>query len=52
MNYTIARDEAICQMLDQNAIVCSFEDQVVEEKGDNKADGLTYTVYTPYKNGG
>jgi deoxyribodipyrimidine photo-lyase len=50
--YAIARDEAICQMLDQNAIVSySFKDQVVfEEKEITKADGLPYTVYTPYKN--
>lgn len=50
--YAIARDEAICQMLEQQAIVSySFKDQVIfEEKEIAKADGLPYTVYTPYKN--
>jgi deoxyribodipyrimidine photolyase len=28
----------------------SFKDQVIfEEKRNNKADGLPYTIYTPYK---
>jgi deoxyribodipyrimidine photo-lyase len=50
--YAIARDEAICQLLDENKIVSfSFKDQVIfEEKDITKADGLPYTVYTPYKN--
>jgi deoxyribodipyrimidine photo-lyase len=50
--YAIARDEAICELLDENKIVSfSFKDQVIfEEKDITKADGLPYTVYTPYKN--
>lgn len=50
--YAIARDEAICQLLDENKTVSfSFKDQVIfEEKDITKADGLPYTVYTPYKN--
>jgi deoxyribodipyrimidine photo-lyase len=50
--YAIARDEAICEILEQNNIVSfSFKDQVIfEEKEISKADGLPYTVYTPYKN--
>lgn len=50
--YAIQRDEAICQSLDNNNIISySFKDQVIfEEKEITKADGLPYTVYTPYKN--
>ncbi|MDG2432686.1 deoxyribodipyrimidine photo-lyase [Flavobacterium sp.] len=50
--YAIARDEAICELLEQkNIISYSFKDQVIfEEKEIVKADGLPYTVYTPYKN--
>lgn len=50
--YAIQRDEAICQLLDNNNIISySFKDQVIfEEKEITKADGLPYTVYTPYKN--
>lgn len=50
--YAIARDEAICQLLEANKIISfSFKDQVIfEEKDITKADGLPYTVYTPYKN--
>ena len=50
--YAIARDEAICELLDQNKTLSfSFKDQVVFEENDiTKADGLPYTVYTPYKN--
>lgn len=50
--YAIQRDEAICQLLETNkSIAYSFKDQVVfEEKEIVKADGLPYTVYTPYKN--
>jgi deoxyribodipyrimidine photo-lyase len=50
--YAIARDEGICKFLDNKNIVSySFKDQVIfEEKEITKADGLPYTVYTPYKN--
>ena len=50
--YAIARDEAICEFLEtQHIISYSFKDQVIfEEKEITKADGLPYTVYTPYKN--
>jgi deoxyribodipyrimidine photo-lyase len=47
----IARDESICQLLDENKIVSFlFKDQVIFWGKDiTKADGLPYTVYTPYK---
>lgn len=50
--YAIKRDLAICEFLEANKISCfSFKDQVIfEEKEISKADGLPYTVYTPYKN--
>ncbi|KDN56085.1 cryptochrome/photolyase family protein [Flavobacterium seoulense] len=50
--FAIQRDEAICQLLERNqSISYSFKDQVLfEEKEITKADGLPYTVYTPYKN--
>ena len=50
--FAIQRDEAICQLLENNkSITYSFKDQVIfEEKEITKADGLPYTVYTPYKN--
>src|SRR5690606_34095004 len=50
--FAIQRDEAICQILETNkSISYSFKDQVLfEEKEITKADGLPYTVYTPYKN--
>lgn len=50
--YAIQRDEAICELLEQNnSLTYSFKDQVIfEEKEITKADGLPYTVYTPYKN--
>lgn len=50
--FAIQRDEAICQLLEKNkSITYSFKDQVLfEEKEITKADGLPYTVYTPYKN--
>ncbi|WP_140486486.1 cryptochrome/photolyase family protein [Flavobacterium sp. GSA192] len=50
--FAINRDEAICQLLDTNkSISYCFKDQVIfEEKEITKADGLPYTVYTPYKN--
>ena len=50
--YAIKRDLAICELLEDNkAPHFSFKDQVIfEEKEIVKADGLPYTVYTPYKN--
>ncbi|MFV8327149.1 cryptochrome/photolyase family protein [Flavobacterium sp. ZS1P14] len=50
--YAIKRDAAICELLQANNTTCdSFKDQVIfEEKEITKADGLPYTVYTPYKN--
>jgi deoxyribodipyrimidine photo-lyase len=50
--YAIKRDLAICELLTANAINSfSYKDQVIfEEKEITKADGLPYTVYTPYKN--
>jgi deoxyribodipyrimidine photo-lyase len=50
--YAIHRDTAICQLLETKNISChSFKDQVIfEEKEITKADGLPYTIYTPYKN--
>ena len=50
--YAIKRDLAICKLLDANKTSSfSFKDQVIfEEKEITKADGLPYTVYTPYKN--
>jgi deoxyribodipyrimidine photo-lyase len=50
--YAIKRDLAIGDLLQANKTKCfSFKDQVIfEEKEITKADGLPYTVYTPYKN--
>ncbi|MFV5699883.1 cryptochrome/photolyase family protein [Flavobacterium sp. ZT3R17] len=50
--YAIKRDTIICEMLEaNNTISYSFKDQVIfEEKEITKADGLPYTVYTPFKN--
>jgi deoxyribodipyrimidine photo-lyase len=50
--YAINRDIAICDSLKKKNISChSFKDQVIfEEKEITKADGLPYTIYTPYKN--
>jgi deoxyribodipyrimidine photo-lyase len=50
--YAIKRDNAICELLQSNNIVAfSFKDQVIfEEKEITKADGLPYTIYTPFKN--
>ena len=50
--YALQRDNAICELLktSNTASIC-FKDQVIfEEKEITKADGLPYTVYTPYKN--
>ena len=50
--YAIKRDFAVCQLLESNTIQSFlFKDQVIfEEMEITKADGLPYTVYTPYKN--
>ena len=50
--YAITRDRAICELFERNKTVSySFKDQVIfEEKEITKADGLPYTIYTPYKN--
>jgi deoxyribodipyrimidine photo-lyase len=50
--YAIKRDVTICEFLETNKIISySFKDQVIfEEKEITKADGLPYTVYTPFKN--
>ncbi|BDU23312.1 deoxyribodipyrimidine photo-lyase [Flavobacterium sp. GSB-24] len=50
--FAIKRDNAIATVLKENKIECfSFKDHVIfEEKEITKADGLPYTVYTPYKN--
>jgi deoxyribodipyrimidine photo-lyase len=50
--YAIKRDLAICEVLEANKTKSfSFKDQVIfEEKEITKADGLPYTVYTPFKN--
>nr|WP_314897295.1 deoxyribodipyrimidine photo-lyase [uncultured Flavobacterium sp.] len=50
--YAIKRDTVIYEVLEaNNTISYSFKDQVIfEEKEITKADGLPYTVYTPFKN--
>lgn len=50
--FAIKRDLAISSLLQENNIkVSSYKDHVIfEEKEIVKADGLPYTVYTPYKN--
>ncbi|WP_281637535.1 cryptochrome/photolyase family protein [Flavobacterium marginilacus] len=50
--YAIKRDLAIETLAKENcASFFSFKDQVIfEEKEIAKADGLPYTIYTPYKN--
>ncbi|MFV8333689.1 cryptochrome/photolyase family protein [Flavobacterium sp. GSP14] len=50
--YASKRDAAICELLEANHVVSYlFKDQVIfEEKEITKADGLPYTVYTPFKN--
>lgn len=49
--YAIARDTTIRELLEKNnTIVNSCKDQVIFEALEiTKADGLPYTVYTPYK---
>ncbi|MEC5164764.1 deoxyribodipyrimidine photo-lyase [Flavobacterium sp. PL11] len=50
--YATERDGSISEYLESHNVVChSFKDQVIfEQKEITKADGLPYTVYTPYKN--
>ncbi len=50
--YALERDAAICELLAlSNVKAQAFKDQVIfEEKEITKADGLPYTVYTPFKN--
>ena len=50
--YAINRDQQITELLVQNGVkVQAFKDQVIFEEAEiTKADGLPYTVYTPYKN--
>ena len=50
--YAIQRDLTICEILQANKTDSFlFKDQVIfEEKEITKADGLPYTVYTPFKN--
>ncbi|WP_366183924.1 deoxyribodipyrimidine photo-lyase [Flavobacterium ovatum] len=50
--FGIARDLAIATKLKAKNISChSFKDQVIFEENEvTKADGLPYTVYTPFKN--
>ncbi|MEM8520710.1 deoxyribodipyrimidine photo-lyase [Flavobacterium sp. PL12] len=50
--YAIKRDVLINELLEKNNVLSSsFKDQVIfEEKEITKADGLPYTVYTPFKN--
>jgi deoxyribodipyrimidine photo-lyase len=50
--YAIKRDQEITELLAQNGVkVQAFKDQVIFEEAEiTKADGLPYTVYTPYKN--
>jgi deoxyribodipyrimidine photo-lyase len=50
--FAINRDLSITTLLQENSIESfSFKDHVIfEEKEITKADGLPYTVYTPYKN--
>jgi deoxyribodipyrimidine photo-lyase len=50
--YAIKRDTFVSDLLKAKQIaVFSYKDQVIfEEKEITKADGLPYTVYTPYKN--
>jgi deoxyribodipyrimidine photo-lyase len=50
--YAIKRDQDICELLvSENIVPFSYKDQVIfEEKEITKADGLPYTIYTPFKN--
>jgi deoxyribodipyrimidine photo-lyase len=48
--YALERDTEIGELFDENGIAfTTYKDQVIFEKGEVlKADGLPYTVYTPY----
>lgn len=50
--YAIARDRSIAQLADSRGVqLLSFKDQVIFDPTEIlKADGLPYTIYTPYKN--
>jgi len=50
--YAIARDLEVTQFLKSKSIgVLSYKDQVIFEESEIvKADGLPYTIFTPYKN--
>lgn len=50
--YAKERDEKIKQICHENNVECfTFKDQVIFEEAEIvKADGLPYSVYTPYKN--
>ncbi|MDQ5930442.1 MAG: deoxyribodipyrimidine photo-lyase, partial [Bacteroidota bacterium] len=50
--YALKRDHEVCELLEKNKIACfAHKDQVIFEENEiSKADGLPYTVYTPYKN--
>jgi deoxyribodipyrimidine photo-lyase len=50
--YAIKRDLVIQRLAKANHALCfSFKDQVIFEECEiTKADGLPYTIYTPYKN--
>lgn len=50
--YAIKRDMKIEVLAKENNALCfSFKDQVIFEENEiTKADGLPYTIYTPYKN--
>ncbi|WPR71055.1 deoxyribodipyrimidine photo-lyase [Flavobacterium sp. NG2] len=50
--YAIQRDHSVAALLQKNTIAFySHKDQVIFEENEiTKADGLPYTVYTPYKN--
>ena len=50
--YALKRDQAVSELLAKNNIAFhTHKDQVIFEESEiTKADGLPYTVYTPYKN--
>jgi len=50
--YALERDEEVKKVLEKKEIgFYTYKDQVIFEKDEvTKADGLPYTVYTPYKN--
>ncbi len=50
--YAIQRDLAVCELLQSKSIkTFGHKDQVIFEESEiTKADGLPYTIYTPFKN--